>query len=581
MGVDSFLATTGSAVSLFIAVANSGDNSVSVFASGDAPKLVQVLTGIPAPYGLTVCGNKLVVTSPSDNSVWVLSVSSSGVLSVAGRVPTGAQPIAVSCGLNGAIVSNVGDSTLALLDLASLRVTATIPGVAGARVIGGLFVTTVPTTSIEVAWVAGTEANILTAVDVRNAKILTRIPLPRPTRVGLCGLGSGVCIGSGSTGNIAAIDPVTFASLTGSDIYQYQTVPNLQDFIILSGYIGTSTEYVINLAISVPDSLWYFDLTLYPGTTGPIANIPGLAALRTASLPTRPGHHAIKYVLATSTNTNSLVVITPTSGPQPPFDFRVSNAASFAQPPLAAGSLASLFGATGLSQSTNVSGLPLPTAISGVTVKIGGTLNYGPTGWGYSPSGSIPAPLLFVGPNQVNFQVPPEIPVGPYVQAQLTLANGNTQLTTVAIAAASPGVFALSQSGVGQGAVLNQDFSQNGSSQVLSGARPAVRGEVIHIFCTGGGETLPLLLPGEAAPASGNPLVVTKVQPSVWIDGLRARVLFSGLAPGFVGLWQIDAEVPKTVTPGSVVPLFVTTTDGGFSSPPRPGQSNTVTIAVQ
>ena len=69
----------------------------------------------------------------------------------------------------------------------------------------------------------------------------------------------------------------------------------------------------------------------------------------------------------------------------------------------------------------------------------------------------------------------------------------------------------------------------------------------------------------------GNPLVVTRVQPTVTIGGQEARVLFSEMAPGWVGLWQINAEVPQSTTPGAAVPLSITA-DGVTS--------NTVTIAV-
>ncbi|OFW39398.1 MAG: hypothetical protein A3J28_02560 [Acidobacteria bacterium RIFCSPLOWO2_12_FULL_60_22] len=67
-------------------------------------------------------------------------------------------------------------------------------------------------------------------------------------------------------------------------------------------------------------------------------------------------------------------------------------------------------------------------------------------------------------------------------------------------------------------------------------------------------------------------MILTRAQPTVTIGGQSARVLFSGMAPGFVGLWQINAEVPASVTPGPAVPLVVTA--GGVSS-------NTVTIAVE
>ena len=101
---------------------------------------------------------------------------------------------------------------------------------------------------------------------------------------------------------------------------------------------------------------------------------------------------------------------------------------------------------------------------------------------------------------------------------------------------------------------------------------PVRRGSFIQIYATGAGETDPPLLPGEPAPANGNPLSLTRVQPTVTIGGVEARVLFSGMAPGWVGLWQINAEVPLNVTPGPAVSLVVTA--GGVSS-------NTVTIAVE
>ena len=118
----------------------------------------------------------------------------------------------------------------------------------------------------------------------------------------------------------------------------------------------------------------------------------------------------------------------------------------------------------------------------------------------------------------------------------------------------------------GQAEVLNQDNSLN------FGINPAGRGSVIQTFATGAGETDPPLPPGEAAPPDGNPLVFTVVQPTVMIGGIAAQVLFSGMAPGWVGLWQINAEVPPDVTPGSVVPLQIIV--GGVAS-------NTATIAVQ
>ena len=55
-------------------------------------------------------------------------------------------------------------------------------------------------------------------------------------------------------------------------------------------------------------------------------------------------------------------------------------------------------------------------------------------------------------------------------------------------------------------------------------------------------------------------------------DQVTPPTFIGGMAPGFVGLWQINAEVPASVTPGPAVSLTITA--GGVTS-------NTVTIAVE
>jgi len=60
--------------------------------------------------------------------------------------------------------------------------------------------------------------------------------------------------------------------------------------------------------------------------------------------------------------------------------------------------------------------------------------------------------------------------------------------------------------------------------------------------------------------------------PTVTIGGIQSQVLFSGLAPGSVGEYQVDAIVPATSSKGAAVPVVIAI--GGATS-------NTVTIAVQ
>lgn len=72
--------------------------------------------------------------------------------------------------------------------------------------------------------------------------------------------------------------------------------------------------------------------------------------------------------------------------------------------------------------------------------------------------------------------------------------------------------------------------------------------------------------------ASANPLSNTITVPSVTIGGIPAPVSFSGLAPDFAGLYQVNALVPQNAATGNSVP--VTIRIGGTTS-------NTVTLAVQ
>jgi uncharacterized protein (TIGR03437 family) len=114
----------------------------------------------------------------------------------------------------------------------------------------------------------------------------------------------------------------------------------------------------------------------------------------------------------------------------------------------------------------------------------------------------------------------------------------------------------------GQPIVTHADYS------LVTANSPAHAGETIIIFATGLGPVMPAVATGVAAPLS--PLTAT-VQPSVvTVGGQRAAVAFSGLAPGFAGLYQVNVLVPA-VPPGQVkLILGVNTT-----------APTTVTIAVQ
>ena len=115
---------------------------------------------------------------------------------------------------------------------------------------------------------------------------------------------------------------------------------------------------------------------------------------------------------------------------------------------------------------------------------------------------------------------------------------------------------------------------------MFPGSRPAARGEYISIYTTGLGAVTNQ--PADGAPATGLSPTVAQPTANIGCEGTSsdvvfcpAPVLFSGLAPGFVGLYQVNVQIPNDAISGSQVPLQLNFS-GGAGRP-----SNIVTIAVQ
>ncbi len=569
----------------YVVVANSGENSVSFLRTGagggatDGSGYIRIfpllkVPGIPSPYAVSSCQfNTVLVSSPTDNSVRVLGPREIGI-GILGRLQVGPQPHSIAC-FEGpgrkvwGAVSNAGDNSLVIFDVDTLTVIARIPNVPASRGFQGIrgIRTSATTTAAGLVVVAGTDANVVTTVSLDTFRVLNQTPIARPTAINQFG---SIYVASAGSNEIFEYNPFD-SGLTS----RYKNVPNPQDVV------GSGLGFFAT--IGGQDSLSFWRQSEFESPRSSIPAIPSAAALAVADLRYcldlfSLNCRRVSAVLVTSTSSNSVFLVQLNEPPLPPLpaNYQIANAASFVSSLTAPGSLASAMVATGVSQAVNASSFsnPLPKTLGGVTLKIGGSFNFNSsTGfWDYSPTGSVDAPLAFVGPNQINFQVPTGIAPGTNIPAELTKPDGGAQPTTFSILPSAPGIFSLLQNGQGQGAVLNDDYSKNGNPQSILGARPAQRGSMIQIFATGAGETDPPLPAGEPAPVSGNPLILTRVQSTVTIGGLNARVLFSGMAPGWVGLWQINAEVPQDVAPGPAVPLTITA--GGVAS-------NTVTIAVQ
>ena len=224
------------------------------------------------------------------------------------------------------------------------------------------------------------------------------------------------------------------------------------------------------------------------------------------------------------------------------------NSASYSQV-ISAGELASIFGSNLASSSATFARIPLPTTLANTSVYMN----------------DFAAPLLAVSPEQINLQIPWEI-AGQQSVAVRVVTNGVTSAaTTVNVSNLGPALLSVNQQGTGQGSILIA-----GTSTIPNAANPVNRTQAISIYCLGLGPVAGKVNSGGANPLST--AYTTMSSPTVTIGGVAGTVLYSGLAPNLIGLYQVNVQLPLNAPAGPAVPVILQI--GGVVS-------NTVTIAVQ
>jgi uncharacterized protein (TIGR03437 family) len=155
----------------------------------------------------------------------------------------------------------------------------------------------------------------------------------------------------------------------------------------------------------------------------------------------------------------------------------------------------------------------------------------------------LPAPIISAAPESVTFQVPWETQPGQPATLQVATDTAATVQATVTPAATRPslipvqGCAAAGLCDLGGGAI-HQDWSG-----YVTQDRPALPGEVLHFYGTGFGSVQPA--PATGTPASTNPLAVVPAMPVCTSDpGGPATVVYLGLAPGLVGYYQMEVQLP-------------------------------------
>lgn len=241
----------------------------------------------------------------------------------------------------------------------------------------------------------------------------------------------------------------------------------------------------------------------------------------------------------------------------------VLNAASNAKGvAVAPGSLVSIYGTALASSVANADTIPLSTKLGNVSVTFD----------------NIAAPLTYVGnaPQQVNAQVPWELQGK--TSTNVVVTNGGTASAplSVPLTSAAPGIFSVG-SGVGQAiAYGNSDGQLAAPVGIYAGAglttHPAKIGDptTLVILATGLGAVDPPVVTGSNV-TDGQVHQCVSV-PVVMIGGLQAKVLFAGMTPQFVGVYQVNIVIQPGTPTGDAVPLQLQI--NGITT------TNLVTIAV-
>jgi len=219
----------------------------------------------------------------------------------------------------------------------------------------------------------------------------------------------------------------------------------------------------------------------------------------------------------------------------------IVNGASFA-PGLAPNTIVSIFGTnlswdTAILQSSDIAGGVMPTSLGNVEVYF--------EGW--------PAYLYYVSPLQINFLVPSSLLPGTF---QFWVARQGTSgpIVSVAMQGAAPAMF---QTPSGVVIATHIDYS------LVSSDAPATAGEIVTLWATGLGNTIPELEDGLLVPAAPLQWLSQLDQFAVWINGAAlgpSAILYAGVAPGFAGLYQVDVRLPDPLPANPEIRLAVGST---------------------
>ena len=207
------------------------------------------------------------------------------------------------------------------------------------------------------------------------------------------------------------------------------------------------------------------------------------------------------------------------------------SAASYQRISLARGSIASAFGTALATGSQSAAGGPLPTNLVGTTITIKDSLGR-----------QRLAPLFYVSPTQINYQIPEDTATG---TARVSISNLGLATVTefVQITPVAPGLFSAQANGQGLAAADVSRIRADGS-----------RSEE-RAFQFDSGQNKVVAIPIDLGPATdrvflilyGTGLRARNTKATAQVGGVAATVEYFGTQGGFVGLDQVNVLLPRSL----------------------------------
>ena len=276
--------------------------------------------------------------------------------------------------------------------------------------------------------------------------------------------------------------------------------------------------------------------------------VPGASQLATADLD-QDGLADLVVASKPVDGVNAVRVLLNSCEPPPAAEVVTVNAASYSGVGVSPDSIVAAFGSQLSSGTGNAQGVPLPTQLSGTTVRVKDAKGV-----------ERLAPLFFISPYQVNYQIPSNTAAG---VAKVTFSTPGLadRIGTILVLPTGPGIFAANAdaNGVAAANIFRLKFgSPDGVYEPLLQFDQASQ-RYVPLPVDGGSvfppsnDTLYLLLYGTGIRSRGS---LAKIQ--VTVGGVSCAVEYAGPHCCFIGVDQLNVRLPQAMNGRGEVDIVVT-----------------------